>query len=168
MFTYYIFFAFIKSFYIKKHSHFNIQFIIYYYNHLNFFLFLFSIIVIFFSFIFKLERYEYAVLFLTFGSVMMAELFNTALEALVNLSTSSYAELARITKDVAAAAVLISAVASVGIGLALFLKFEKLMATLLLIGTTPVYLISFIFLILFGILFIFKGFSLFKFKSRGK
>ncbi|MHB8932933.1 MAG: diacylglycerol kinase family protein, partial [Bellilinea sp.] len=46
-----------------------------------------------------------------------AEIFNTALEALVNLVSPQPHPLAKIAKDVSAAAVLISAMISIGIGL---------------------------------------------------
>ena len=52
--------------------------------------------------------------------VMMAELFNTAIEVVVNMITDSYHPLAKIAKDVAAAAVLIAAAGALVVGLILF------------------------------------------------
>lgn len=60
---------------------------------------------------------DWAVLILTIGSVWTAELINTALEALVDLSTPGHHPLAKIGKDVGAAAVLIAAGSAVLIGL---------------------------------------------------
>jgi diacylglycerol kinase len=51
------------------------------------------------------------------GMVVVAELFNTAIEVLVDLVSPAYHEKAKVVKDVAAAAVLLAAVTAVGIGL---------------------------------------------------
>lgn len=67
-----------------------------------------------------LNRTEWAVLALTIGMVWTAELFNTALEAIVDLASPEIHPLARIGKDVGAAAVLIAAIISVVVGLVLF------------------------------------------------
>lgn len=71
--------------------------------------------------ILKLSLLELAVLILTIGFVIIMELINTMLEALVNLVSPEIKEHARIAKDVSAAAVLISAIISVAIGILLFL-----------------------------------------------
>lgn len=63
------------------------------------------------------------ILLLTIGMVLFAEAVNTAIEALVNLQTHGYDQLARIAKDVAAGAVLICSVFAAVIGINLFLKF---------------------------------------------
>ena len=61
-----------------------------------------------------LTSVEIAVICLTSGLVMALELLNTALEAVVDLTVKqSYHELAKIAKDCAAGAVLISAIAAV-------------------------------------------------------
>ena len=62
-----------------------------------------------------------AVVFLAVGLVWMAELFNTAVEALVDLASPDYHPLAGIVKDVSAAAVLIMALTALIIGLLLIL-----------------------------------------------
>jgi diacylglycerol kinase (ATP) len=62
----------------------------------------------------KLPSVEIAVVGLTSGLVLVMELLNTALEAVVDLTVQqTYHELAKIAKDCAAASVLISAVAAV-------------------------------------------------------
>ncbi len=60
---------------------------------------------------------EWAILILTITMVWMAEFINAAVEATVNLSTTEYHPMAKVAKDVASAAVLLGAVASVLIGL---------------------------------------------------
>ncbi|MBD3883152.1 diacylglycerol kinase family protein [Phormidium tenue FACHB-886] len=62
----------------------------------------------------QLTRVEIAIIGLTSGAVMTMELLNTALESVVDLTVrQTYHELAKIAKDCAAGAVLISAIASV-------------------------------------------------------
>lgn len=114
-------------------------------------------IVLPFAFLYNLTRVEYALLILLMGLVMVCELINTAMEALVNLGSPSYDSLARIAKDVAAGAVLMCALAAVAVGIALFAKPDKLIATFLKIATNPFYLLLFLTLIVLGVFFIFKG-----------
>jgi diacylglycerol kinase (ATP) len=69
---------------------------------------------IFLSLYLQLTRVEIAIIGLTIGAVMTMELLNTALESVVDLTVrQTYHELAKIAKDCAAGAVLISALASV-------------------------------------------------------
>lgn len=60
---------------------------------------------------------EWAILFLTIGLVWMAEFVNTALEAVVDLASPDLHPLAKVGKDVAAAAVLVGACTAVVVGL---------------------------------------------------
>ena len=60
---------------------------------------------------------DWAVLLLTIAMVWAAEFFNTALEAVVDLASPAKHPLAKVGKDVGAAAVLIAALAAIGIGL---------------------------------------------------
>lgn len=59
----------------------------------------------------------WAVLVLCIGLVLAAEAFNTAVEAVVDLASPDIHPLARIAKDAAAGAVLITAIAAVVVGL---------------------------------------------------
>ncbi|MFQ5398659.1 MAG: diacylglycerol kinase family protein [Anaerolineae bacterium] len=67
----------------------------------------------------RLSRLEWAVLILTMMAVWMAEFMNTAIEAVVDMIAPEYHPLAKVAKDVAAAAVLVGAVGAVLIGLLL-------------------------------------------------
>jgi diacylglycerol kinase (ATP) len=68
----------------------------------------------------QLRPVEIAVISLTSGLVMVMELLNTAIESVVDLTVKqSYHDLAKIAKDCAAAAVLVSAIASLLVGVAL-------------------------------------------------
>ncbi len=64
-----------------------------------------------------LSRVEWAVILLTVTMVWLAEFINTAIEAVVDLASPQRHELARISKDVGAAAVLITALNSILVGL---------------------------------------------------
>ena len=77
----------------------------------------FMFLVIICGFLFRLSITEWLVCILLFGLVISLELVNTAIEAVVDLCTQEYHPLAKIAKDTAAGAVLISAIASVVIGL---------------------------------------------------
>ena len=61
-----------------------------------------AVIVTAFSLVYGLNTAEYAVLFLTIGFVIVCEAVNTSIEAMVNLESPAYHDLARIAKDVAA------------------------------------------------------------------
>jgi len=65
----------------------------------------------------RLSRWEWAILLLATMGVWMAELFNTAVESVVDLTTPDYHPLAKVAKDVAAAAVLVGAIGAVLVGL---------------------------------------------------
>lgn len=69
-----------------------------------------------------LSAVEVAVIILTGGLVMTMELINTALESVVDLTVQqTYHELAKIAKDCAAAAVLMSALMAVAVAVCLLL-----------------------------------------------
>ncbi|HXF70171.1 MAG TPA: diacylglycerol kinase family protein [Thermoflexus sp.] len=68
----------------------------------------------------RFDALRWAILILTIAMVWAAELLNTALEAIVDLASPSPHPLARIAKDVSAGMVLVCAMASILIGLALF------------------------------------------------
>ncbi len=65
----------------------------------------------------RLGAIQWALLATVIGLVWMAEFVNTALEAVVDLASPDIHPLARVGKDVAAAAVLVGAITSVTVGL---------------------------------------------------
>jgi len=77
--------------------------------------------VILLASVLKLSLFEWAILVLAIGLVWTSEILNTALEALVDLASPQQHPLAKIAKDTAAAAVLISAIVSVLIGVLILL-----------------------------------------------
>jgi diacylglycerol kinase len=69
---------------------------------------------------FRISAIEWAILALTIGTVFSAEMLNTVAELAVDLLTQHYHPMAKIAKDVGAGAVLVAAIAAVGVGVAIF------------------------------------------------
>ncbi|WP_286181223.1 diacylglycerol kinase family protein [Bacillus sp. ISL-37] len=80
-----------------------------------------SVIVILSGFIFSINKYEWIAIILSIGGMVSMEMINTAIERTVDLYTKEYHPLAKQAKDIAAGAVLVFAIASVIIGLIIFL-----------------------------------------------
>ena len=80
-----------------------------------------AIFVIFFALRLDFSRMELIVLFFTIFLVFVAELFNTAVEAVVDLFTEEFHELARKAKNVAAGAVLLTCINALVIFYLLFI-----------------------------------------------
>jgi diacylglycerol kinase len=76
-----------------------------------------TVVVILMGFWFKLSTVDWSVLILTIAMVWTAEFLNTALEIVVDLASPTQHPLAKVGKDVGAAAVLIAALSAVIIGL---------------------------------------------------
>lgn len=76
-----------------------------------------SVLVVAICFWLGLPPRDWAVIVLAIAMVWTAEFINTALEAVVDLASPQQHPLARVGKDVGAAAVLIAAVSSILIGL---------------------------------------------------
>lgn len=72
------------------------------------------------GFYFQLNHTEWAILILTIASVIAAELFNTAIEKVVDLISPDHQPLAGFAKDAAAGAVLVFAIASLFVAIFLF------------------------------------------------
>ena len=83
-------------------------------------------LVIIFGFYFKVSSFEWIALVFCIGFVVISEVFNTAIEIDIDLTSPEYHPYARDTKDVAAAAVFISILVSAIVGLIIFLP--KVMA----------------------------------------
>ncbi len=85
-----------------------------------------AIAVIIGSLFFKLTRLEFMLLFFSVSFVLMSELMNTAIERTIDLVTQTYNPLAKLAKDIAAGAVLISAINALVMGYLIF--FDRLNA----------------------------------------
>lgn len=69
----------------------------------------------------RISAADWACVLTAIGLVLTAEALNTVVEALADLCTTEFHPLAKIAKDTAAGAVLISSVAALGVGVAVFL-----------------------------------------------
>jgi diacylglycerol kinase (ATP) len=67
-------------------------------------------------FVIGLDKYEFAAIALVTILVIVAEMFNSALEAAVDLATREFTPLARTAKDISAGAVLVSAIGALVVG----------------------------------------------------
>lgn len=81
------------------------------------------VIVVALGFSFDISATEWLALVLVSGLVLVAEAFNTAIEIDIDLTSPNYHPYAKDTKDVAAGAVLISAITAVIVGLIVFVPY---------------------------------------------
>jgi diacylglycerol kinase (ATP) len=75
-----------------------------------------AVVVLVASLLLGVSKLELAVLVLTILLVFVTELFNTAMEFVVDLATKEYHPLAKLAKDVSAGAVLVSSVGALLVG----------------------------------------------------
>lgn len=80
--------------------------------------------ILVFSLFFDMTIIKYTILLIIIGIVMMAEMFNSAIENLIDLCSKDYNATAKIAKDVSAGAVLIISIASAVIGVMFFHDFS--------------------------------------------
>ena len=83
--------------------------------------FIVTILVILFGWMFKIEAWEWIACVMMFGFVMGAELLNTAIEAVVDMTMPDIHPLAKVAKDTASAAVFILSIAAAIVGLIIFI-----------------------------------------------
>jgi len=112
------------------------------------------ITVIIFSCIYDVPPYEKAILTILISLVMVAELVNTSIEAMVNKISPEKCESARIAKDTSAGAVLVFALGAVICAIFLFSDTKKWIENVIPVVCTYWYL-ALIYVIL-SWLFIFK------------
>ena len=79
------------------------------------------ILVIIAGIVLKINTQEWMICIILFGLVISLELVNSAIEATVDIAMPEINEKAKVAKDVAAGAVLVSAIASAIIGLIIFI-----------------------------------------------
>jgi undecaprenol kinase len=82
-----------------------------------------SIIVIMVSYYFSITKTEWLFILVAIGGMFALELVNTSIERVVDLVTAEYHPLAKQAKDLAAGAVFVYAICSVGIGMVIFLPY---------------------------------------------
>lgn len=76
-----------------------------------------AVLVAIVGIILRISTLEFAVIFIVIAGVFIAEMFNTVVELCIDLSTPEYHPQAKIAKDVAAGAVLVSALLAILVGL---------------------------------------------------
>lgn len=81
----------------------------------------FAVLAIIAAIVLKITQIEAFILILTIFFVLVSELINTAIENLCDLYTTEYNEKIKIIKDIGAGAVTLSAIASICVGLIMFL-----------------------------------------------
>ena len=82
-----------------------------------------AIIVLAAGFCFGISRTEWMVVMLCIGTVIAAELFNSAIERLVDMVSPEWKKIAGEVKDIAAGAVLLTAIAAAIVGMIVFLPY---------------------------------------------
>jgi len=80
-----------------------------------------SLVAIIAAYFLRFSRNEWVILFFTIAFVLVLELINTTLEAIVDIVSPKFRPEAKFAKDVSAAAVLVSAILSLIVGAFLFL-----------------------------------------------
>ncbi|MBO5397413.1 MAG: diacylglycerol kinase family protein [Clostridia bacterium] len=86
----------------------------------------FAVLAIFLGAFLEISKIEWIVIIFTIMFVIFAEMINTAVETVIDLITEEYNKKAKIAKDVAAGAVLISAINAICMGLIIYL--DKILA----------------------------------------
>lgn len=92
--------------------------------------FLMVVLVLALAKVYRLNRTELLVLFFSISFVLITEMFNTAVETVIDMITEAYHPLAKHAKDMAAGAVLIASINAVVVGFLLFLDDARLRAVL--------------------------------------
>lgn len=82
--------------------------------------FLVSLIVLLLGLYLPLNKVEVLILFLCIAMVLFAELINTVMETIVDMVTQEYHPLAKVAKDVAAGAVLLTVGLAIIVGISIF------------------------------------------------
>ncbi len=101
-----------------------------------------GLFVIFGSLFFDFTRLEFLALVFTIVLVFVAEMFNTAIELVVDLVTDEYHPLAKLAKDIAAGGVLIAVINSLVVGYVLFFDRINSLSNILLyrVKSSPIHL----------------------------
>jgi diacylglycerol kinase (ATP) len=84
---------------------------------------LIMVVAIFLGFYFGITNIEWVLLIIVSGFVLVSEAFNTAIEIDIDLTSPTYHPYAKDTKDVAAGAVLLSAITASIVGILIFGKY---------------------------------------------
>ena len=90
------------------------------YHHNMRIIFLSGIAALLFGLYINLRGFELVILCITITLVFMAEIFNTAIELIIDMFTDKYHTLLKLIKDISAAIVLIASLNAIAVGIILF------------------------------------------------
>lgn len=113
--------------------------------------------VLLFSQFYDFSVSQICLLIVLIAGVMAAEIINTGIEELCNLTADRYEPLIKLAKDAAAGAVLIIAAASVAVAVILFINIEVIMSIISYFAERPVMLILFAVSLIASALFVALG-----------
>lgn len=113
--------------------------------------------VLFFAPFLGVSRGEYAVLCAVIALMITAEAFNTAIENLCDFACKKQNRFIGATKDIAAGAVLISALFAACTGVVLLFRPEEILALIAGICRSPLYIILFAGSVIVSLIYIIKG-----------
>jgi len=82
--------------------------------------FLLAVVVLIAALVTGVNKFELIALLIVIAFVLIAEMVNTAIEGAIDVATTSFDPMAKLAKDIAAGAVLISAVNAVAVGYLVF------------------------------------------------
>ncbi len=118
---------------------------------------------------FSVTRTQFAIIFLANAIVVMGELINTAVEAVVDMTEEKFSErynrLAKLSKDTAAGAVLVGAIFAVCVGIAILAQPDAFRAMFAYYAEKPYMLVILALSLVLSFMFIFTGF---RFKKKDK
>ncbi|GHU81356.1 hypothetical protein AGMMS50284_0870 [Clostridia bacterium] len=117
--------------------------------------------VLVFASFFNITPERWAILVLTISAVIGSEMVNTSIEVFCNMYTKENHPLVKIIKDVAAGAVLISAICAVAVAFVLFWTPADLWRLLVFVCGNPLILTLFILTVVMSVLFIVFGTEVF-------
>jgi len=83
-------------------------------------IFMLGFLAVLLGFYYRLRGLELVVLCLTITLVFTAEIFNTAIEMIIDMFTNKYHTLVKLVKDIAAAVVLLASLNAIAVGCILF------------------------------------------------
>lgn len=106
---------------------------------------------------FEVSRNQFALLFAVCATVMALEAVNTAVEKAVDLETKEINQLAKISKDAAAGAVLIAAIGAVAVGISILWQPDAFVKMFEYYKDNIPVLIVFIISFIASLIFVFAG-----------
>ena len=106
---------------------------------------------------FEVSKTQFALLFAVCATVMALEAVNTAVEKAVDLETKEINQLAKISKDAAAGAVLIAAIGAVAVGISILWQPDAFVKMVEYYKDNIPVLIGFIISFIASLIFVFAG-----------